>query len=66
MDKIEPEPESWNRLRAVRGEKGGGYCLKEGEEISQRTCMNDPWTWNWGEGWVDGGEGGKIRTSVTA
>ena len=25
-------------------------CLKEGEGSSQRTCMNDPWTWTtvWG------------------
>ena len=28
--------ETWNRLTAVRGEKGGGHCLKESEGISQK------------------------------
>ena len=26
-------------------EVGGGYWWKEGEVTSQKTCMNDPWTW---------------------
>ena len=34
-----------NKLTAVRGEGGGGDCLKEGEGISQRTYMHVPWTW---------------------
>ena len=28
----------------VKGEEGGGDCLKEGEGITQRTYMKDPWT----------------------
>ena len=42
--------ESRNRLTTVRGEEGGGYCLKEGEGINQRTYMKDSWTWStvWG------------------
>ena len=53
--------ESWNRLTAVRGEGGGGDGLKEGEGISQRTYMHDPWTWTtvWGLTMeVGGGLGG--------
>ena len=56
--------ESWNRLTAVRGEVGGD-CLKEGEEIRQRTYVKGPWTWTtvWGmtmKGGEGGGEGGKL------
>ena len=31
-------------------DKGGELWWKEGEVTSQRTCMNDPWTWTmvWG------------------
>ena len=29
-------------------------CLKEGEGSSQRTCMNDPWTWTTVWGWPEG------------
>ena len=28
---------TWNRLTAVRGERGGGTWMKEGEGIGQRT-----------------------------
>ena len=43
--------------------------LKEGEGISQRTYMNDSWTWTtvWaltvgmGGGWGDGVKGGKLE-----
>ena len=24
---------------------------KDGEGVSQRTCMNDTWTWTWTTGW---------------
>ena len=34
-----------NRLTAVGGEEGEGEWWKEGEGISQRTGMNDSWTW---------------------
>ena len=37
--------ETWNRLTVTRGERGGGKWRKEGEGTSQRTYMNDPWTW---------------------
>ena len=54
-----------------RGE-GRGRMGKEGEGISQRTCMNDPWTWTIGWGWTMGlrvgwpeeGKGGEIGTTV--
>ena len=45
--------------------------MKEGEWISKKTCMKDPWTWTrvWGlpEGvgvLGGGGERGKIETTV--
>ena len=31
-----------------RGGRGGDW-VKEGEGISQRTCIHDPWTWPMGE-----------------
>ena len=34
-----------NRLTAVGGEEGEGEGWEEGEGISQRTGMNDSWTW---------------------
>ena len=42
--------ETWNRLTATREQGVEGKWWKEGEGISQRTCMNDPWTWTrvWG------------------
>ena len=43
MRKIEPG--TWNRLIAVGGEKGGWSWWIDGEGTSQRTCMNDSWTW---------------------
>ena len=52
---------------------GMGKWQKEGEEISQRTYMNDPWTWTmvWGltelvRGRLSGGvqRGKKIGTTV--
>ena len=36
--------EPWNRLTIVRRDGEGGDLLKEGEGISQRTFMKDPWT----------------------
>ena len=49
-----------------------GDCLKEGEGISQRTHMKDPWTWTmvWGLTMEvrlnEGDQGGKIGTTATA
>ena len=37
--------QTWNRLTLTRGEWGGGQGWKEGEGTSQKTCVNDPWTW---------------------
>ena len=59
--------ETWNRLTAARG-KSGVEWWKEGERTSQRTCMNDPWTWTmvWeltvgaGDGLGGGGQRGTI------
>ena len=34
-----------NRLPAARGKGGSREWWKEGEGSSQRTYMNDPWTW---------------------
>ena len=55
--------ETGNRLTAARGKGEKGEWWKEGESISLRTCMNDPWTWTmvWGltvgvGGELDGGE----------
>ena len=46
-----------NRLASVRGE-GEGDRMKEGEEISQRTCMYNPQTQKTVWGWPgEGGEG---------
>ena len=64
--------ETQNRLPAAIGGMGGGYWWKEGEGTSQRTCMNDPWTWTivWGLtagvglGWAEEGKSGKIGTTV--
>ena len=36
--------EPWNRLTIVRRDGEGGDLVKEGEGISQRTFMKDPWT----------------------
>ena len=65
--------ETWNRLITVRREERGGDCLKEGEGISQRTCIKDSQTrtmmWGLtmkvGGGLAKGGEGRKIETIVT-
>ena len=40
---------------------GGGRWWKEGEGISQRTCMNDPSTWTMVWGWTVGAGGGRGR-----
>ena len=37
--------ETGKKLIAARGKGVKGDWWKEGEQISQRTCMNDPWTW---------------------
>ena len=50
--------ETRNRLTAARGKGGRGEWWKEGEGISQRTCMNDPWTWTTVWGWMVGALGG--------
>ena len=53
--------ETWNRLTAARGKGAEGKWWREGEGISQRTCMKGPWTrttvWGWAVG-VGGGLGG--------
>ena len=36
---------TWNRLIAVGGEEGGEKWWKKGGGFSQRTCVNDSWTW---------------------
>ena len=51
--------ESWNRLTAVTGEEGGGNSLKEGEGISQRTCMKNSMDMYKSEG-IDHGSGGRV------
>ena len=56
----------------TRREGGGGKWWKEWEETSQRTCMNDPWTWTTGWGLTVGvgmgreeeSKGGKNRDNV--
>ena len=63
--------ETGNRLTAARRKGGWGKWQKEGEGISQRTCMNDPWTWTrvWGwtmgvgVGWTGESQGGKTGTT---
>ena len=56
------------RLTALRGEQCRGEWWKEGEGISQRTYMNDPWTWTteWGltEGVRGGLSGGEQREKL--
>ena len=47
-----------NRLTALRGEQCRGEWWKEGEGISQRTYMNDPWIWKMERGLTEGGRGG--------
>ena len=51
--------ETSNGLTVTGWERGGEQWRKEREGTSQRTCMNDPWTWAmvWGvtvevEGWT--------------
>ena len=64
--------DTWNRLKVIRGERGGGSWQKEGEGTSQRICMNDPWTrttvWEQtvgvGAGLGGGGQRGKIETTI--
>ena len=52
--------------QADSGKRGGRDRIKEGEEISQRTYMKDPWTWTAFWEWTMevgdglGGEGGKF------
>ena len=65
--------ETWNKLTATREEAGGDEWCKEGERISHRTRMNQPWTWTTVRGWTvgarsglgRGGQRGKIGTTVT-
>ena len=60
--------------QTVREEWGGGEWRKEGEGISQTTCMKDPWTWTTlsrltmevGGGLGGVGGGGKSRTTIIA
>ena len=40
---------------------GRGIMVERGERISQRTCMNDPWTWTTLWGLTVGVEGGLGR-----
>ena len=63
--------ETWNQPDSYRG-GGSREWWKEGEGTSQRTCMNDPWTWKtvwelpveWEVGWVEESKGGKFGTAV--
>ena len=48
-------------LRAARSVGGGGKWGKEGEGVSQRTCMNDPWAWTTGWGLTVGAGRGEQR-----
>ena len=50
--------ETWNRLIAIVGEEGRGI-VKGREGVSQRTCMNDSWTWTMERG-LTVGERGKL------
>ena len=52
--------ETGNRLTAAR-RKGVGGWWKEGEGTSQRTRMNDPWTWTRVWGLTMGGRSGVGR-----
>ena len=73
-NKIEQKYRTWNRLTAARGE--GKDQMKDGEEISQRTFMHNPWTWTmkWGWsqgeerdwGWVEVGKGRKSRNNCNS
>ena len=45
-------------MTTVRGVGGGGDWLKEGEGISSRRYMMDPWTWTMVCGLTMGGRGG--------
>ena len=49
--------EIWNRLIAIVGEEGRGI-VKGREGVSQRTCMNDSWTWTTEKGLTMGEKGG--------
>ena len=59
-------------MEQARGESGREAWWKEREAISQRTCLNDPWTWTrvWrltvgiGGGLGRGGQMRKIGTTV--
>ena len=63
------EPEAWKHGTDWQHPDGGGEgereeWWKEGEGISLRTCMNDPWTWTTVCGWTVGvgsglGKGGQ-------
>ena len=64
--------ETWSRLKAIRGDGGGGQWWKEGEGIRKRTCMYDPQTqkteWELtvgaGGGMGGGGQWWKIEKTV--
>ena len=55
MRKIEPE--TWKHGTDCSCWRRGGWW-KEGEGISQRTCMNDSWTWTMKWGLTVGERGG--------
>ena len=64
-----------NQTDSYKRAGGCGDWLKASEGTSDRTFMHDPWTWTtvWGTdcrsqrvGWVEGGKGENIRTSVIA
>ena len=59
---------TWTRMTAIRGEEEGGKGLKEGEGISQRIYIKDPWTWTMEVrgGLSRLGQRGKIGTTVMA
>ena len=53
--------ETRNRLIGVGGEERGEEWWRKGEEISQKTCMNDSWTWTAERGLTVGERGGLGR-----
>ena len=65
MSKTEPETWKQGTDGQLPKERRWREWWKEGEGSSQRTCMNDPWTWTKGWGWTvgagSGWEGGRQK-----
>ena len=45
MSKKDQKHRSMEQIDSCKRSRGRWDGLKEGERISQRTCMKDPWTW---------------------